>query len=288
MRVIIFSCFFGILALSSCTSNKYIFSGNSIYTIKSIADQGSNDDDYTQTDKPSYPDSIVVYKLKKGLKAQIEDKEDYVLIETDEELKEYSKLPIKQKAITLKPSEANSFKGSTFFPAPSSYEKRHMNCILPKKLTYFDSEPVFQLLSIPLRIRPKLTSPALLDSFPSQAETDYNVGFAFGWKLNYNVYNFKKSNHSKKKLTKYSLTPGVFCGFGATDLTKDNTKNPVIGFERSAPILTTGGFLSFGVNKMNIGYAFGMDNSFGTGSSQWVYQGKLWHGIIVALDLFEE
>jgi hypothetical protein len=89
------------------------------------------------------------------------------------------------------------------------------------------------------------------------------------------------------KVTTVSLTPGVFYGLSATSLTKANTRNPVIDIERSALSHTFGGFAMLGFNNINIGYSIGWDFVTGPNKSAWLYQGKVWHGVAIALDLIK-
>jgi len=44
-----------------------------------------------------------------------------------------------------------------------------------------------------------------------------------------------------------------------------------------------------GINNLHFGYAFGVDNIFGNGRNgySWVYQGQLWHGLILGLDILK-
>lgn len=104
--------------------------------------------------------------------------------------------------------------------------------------------------------------------------------------VTHNVYNSKK-NIFGQNTNRYSFSPGIFLGAGATDLKKSNTRNPAITFERKAAIIATGGFFMLGFNSINLGYSFGADFATGNGSKQWLYQGKMWHGIIFVIDIIK-
>jgi hypothetical protein len=174
----------------------------------------------------------------------------------------------------------------TAFTKDDPSVKRNPDAKKIRTITYFDSKPVLQTLSTPIKIRPKLSNPELKDSFPSQVSTGVNLGMAFGWKMSLNYYK-PKPNLFGLKITTVSLTPGVFYGLGATSLTKANTRNPVIDIERSALSHTLGGFAMLGFNNINIGYSIGWDFVTGPNKSAWLYQGKVWHGIAVSLDLIK-
>ncbi|MFC7671013.1 hypothetical protein ACFQT0_29190 [Hymenobacter humi] len=47
-----------------------------------------------------------------------------------------------------------------------------------------------------------------------------------------------------------------------------------IGYIREVPILSPGGFLVLGVNRVNVGLALGADFTFGSAARVWIYQGK--------------
>lgn len=154
-------------------------------------------------------------------------------------------------------------------------------------VTYFDSQIAVQALTIPLKVRPALTSEALRDSFPSQAISGFNLGFSAGWQFRYNAFRSKK-NLFGDHTTKFSITPGGFLGLGAQKLNNANTRGPNrFSIERSAVSISMGFYAMLGFDRFNIGYAIGWDYATGNGRSAWVYQGHHWNGIIVALDIFK-
>lgn len=261
-------------SLTSCINEKYIYRSNTLYETQSIAANLDGTDPLSETHK------LLIKKPTKGFKAIVTDKGDYLIIK-----------PIYKPTFTTKPiqltkapiaSRAENV-GKLYFPELDFDTLTKPPSI---KLKYFDTKPVLQALYIPLKIRPKINTEILKDSFPSQAETGFNVGVALGWKFTHNVYNTKK-NILGQNTNRYSIAPGFFLGAGATDLKKVNTRNPAIKFERKAALITTGGYLMVGFNSINFGYAFGADFATGIGSKQWLYQGKIWHGIIFAIDILK-
>lgn len=262
------------LLMTSCINEKYIYKCNTLYETQSIAASTSGGTPTSETH------NLLVKKPTKGFKAIVTDKGDYLIIKPI-----IDNPPLSVTSITLEKAPVSTKAenvGKLYFP-----EADFDNSAKPPfTLKYFDTKPVLQALSIPLKIRPKLNSKVFNDSFPSQAETGFNVGVAGGWKFTHNVYNSKK-NIFGQNTNKYSIAPGFFVGVGAADLKKANTRNPAIIFERKAALVTTGGYLMFGFNSINFGYSLGADFATGTGSKQWVYHGKLWHGIIFAVDLLK-
>lgn len=265
----------GILIISSafsCVNQKYVYKGNTLYQVQSLP---ADPQDQTPT---SETHNLLIYKPSSGFKATISDKGDYLIIKPVS----MQHLPSQTLALQKAPTGWRSENiGKYYFPE-TEFDN---SATLPKKLTYFDTKPVLQALTVPLKIRPKIPTD-VQDSFPSQAEASFNVGVSFGWKFTHNVYKPDK-NIFGQNTNRYSFSPGIFLGTGAVDLKKTNTKNPAITFERKAAIITTGGFFMLGFNNINFGYAFGADFATGTGSKQWIYQGKMWHGVIFAVDILK-
>lgn len=262
--------------LASCVNEKYVYKCNTLYKIETTTPNSDASDVI-----PPSVHTLKVLTLNEGFKAIIKDKDDYLTIKPIEN----QRLPSTDIILSSAPTYWRAeIEGKIYFPEQDLDTNPHH----PVKLKYFDTKPVLQGLTIPLKIRPKLkefNSKSLLDSFPQQAESGFNVGVAFGWKLTHNIYNANKNIFSQNT-NKYSITPGWYLGTGAVDLKKANTRDP-IKFERKAAIITTGGFLMIGFNTINLGYSFGWDFATGTGKEQWVYKGKLWHGVVFAIDIIK-
>lgn len=208
-----------LLLLASCTEQKYIFKNNVISTIETTEKNGI------------LTDSLHIYKVKTPFTSKIETNGDYIVLKS---VNTINLTKVDSIKLTGAPKGTKKdFVGKYYYP--------ELEQATIKKLTYFDTKPVLQGISIPLKIRPKLSTPALLDSFPSQAETGFNIAFAGGWKFNINTYSSKKDVFGKN-VRQFSLTPGWLLGTGAVDLTKENTRSPIIEFKRKVlipAILTT-------------------------------------------------
>lgn len=253
--------------LTSCVHSKWVYKNNKFHTIRQVpAENGSRTNE------------ITTYTAKKGFTAEIEINEDngYLLISPDEDSNNWDSTKVR-KPFSLEGWRAANA-GSQYYP-----ETKHLENKDVKKFVYFDSKPQLQALTIPIKIRPKLSG--YLDSFPSQAETGFNLDVAFGWKFNIlNIYNGRKGIFGQATNT-WSVTPGIFLGLGATSLSSANTRNPVITFDRSAPTISKGAYLMLGFNNINIGGAIGWDNATGIGGKEWLYQNKMWYGLIFGFDL---
>ncbi len=184
----------------------------------------------------------------------------------------------------------NSIGYGTFFPRDDTLVSLDKGYIFQSNtFKFWEYRPVLQALSVPLKIRPRLN-----DSTASIASSSFNVGFAYGFKLTKNIY--RKYYYSKTGSSPYSLlnnnfkkvsfSPGFFIGPTIVDLKATNTTS-IIKKDRSVAALTTGGYLVVGYNEINLGFAFGMDKTFGPLQGKWIYNGKPWFGVVVALDIIK-
>jgi len=266
--------------LNSCVQNKYIYKGQTLYRIPTA--QQSPPPAEGSTTVPALSWNLETITVTNGGRVALTDKGDYLIIKPNAKYKFATNTPV-STAIAKAPQGVKfENSGKLYFPETDLVDIQ----AIKNKFSYFDSKPVLQALSVPVRIRPALHQAELKDSFPSQAEAGVNVGVAFGWKFQHNVFSSRK-NVFGQNTNRYSFSPGIFLGVGATELKKANTRNPVIAFERKAAALTFGGFLMFGFNSINIGYAFGADWATGKGHEGWLYQGKLWHGFALSIDLIK-
>jgi len=249
--------------MTSCVNQQFIYESNKFYEIKQSINQGR------------ISDSLFIHSPSSGFIATISDKGDYLIIKPHK-LITYTtkKIEIKKPIIGWRADNVGKF----YFPETVFDTSQSISL----NLNYFEIKPVLQALTVPLKIRPSILP---IDSLPSQAETGFNVGIAFGMKFTHNIYSSDK-NLLGQNIDRFSISPGLFLGTGATDLKKSNTK-PNISFERRAALITTGGFLILGFNNFNMGYALGYDFAIGQGSVDWLYQGKHWHGLIFSIDILK-
>lgn len=136
-----------------------------------------------------------------------------------------------------------------------------------------------QGMAIPLKFRGKIDHPSL----PATVENNFNIGLALAHKTTLNVYRGSK-NFLGKTTTQWSFTPGAGFGFGSTTLDPASTA-PGISAKRNAGMFSLGLFAMLGINNINFGYAIGWDYAMGEGRKEWVYGGKMWQGITIALDI---
>lgn len=248
----------GTLLLAGCGEKKTILSGNKIYRYRS--NQGSTDS----------LDRLDIYTVKKTYKSKITDKTDYYLIATGPKSRETPKV------IGFSPKTEMLSRDKLFYNPE--------NIIVENKQSfrYLDGKFAIQTLSIPLKFRKALDDGT---KYPAQVETGVNIGFAPVYKWSLNVFNPTKKIMGRP-LNSYSVNLGGLLNLGTTDL-KIASNAPGLKSDRKSGTFTYGTFVMFGINNINFGYAIGWDKIIGEGHSYWVYQNKLWQGIVVALDIIK-
>lgn len=245
-------------------SKKYISSKNHFYAVKEI----------TQSDG-SQQHCIIEYKPKKCFFGTADAKTDYILIKSDNmpDLDSIS-------GITLKPGEVTA---SYIDKIDLYYYPENRDFTKPKKsLQYFDTKFGVQTLTIPLKFRRSVGNDLVN---PKTVETSFNVGLAPGIKFAANFYT-KDKNYLGTNNTQIALTAGPHFGIGSAAL-KSASNAPNLISDRTAPMFSYGGYIVLGFNNINIGFAIGEDFIMGTGKDNWVYQGKTWTGLIIALDVIK-
>lgn len=284
--------FLTVISLTSCFKRAYVYKNSGLYPNNEVYKIGPSIS--TPSGTGTIPDrtNTVQKVTSKGIVAEISAKDNYLSIKPKNPSDLKPETYLVKKPLTgwrADIPQKDYFFGdvSTLGLVNNSNPADTLDKGNKKyKLSYFNSKVVLQALTIPIKIRPALKGQQYGDLFPGQVETGFSANLAAGVKFNHNMYNSNK-NVFGNNTTTVSFTPGVFFGFGAADLKKTNTLNPAITVERKALIRSYGYFLMFGVHNINLGYAMGWDYATGTGSSQWVYKGKKWHGIVVAFDLIK-
>lgn len=128
--------------------------------------------------------------------------------------------------IDAKPANAEPV--ANFFPFAEKSRPEKGSFYKSLDFRYFDIRPVFQTLSIPIKLRPKLN-----DTTKSSASASFNVGLAYGIKFTKNRFNryYNDNGSGKASLNdvtrKWTFTPGGFAGPTIVDLKSANTSGLV-------------------------------------------------------------
>jgi hypothetical protein len=223
-------------------------------------------------------DKFYIYKIKRPVKSKIDDKTDYLVIKKTDSLVKSSVL-IDSISVTPPKPEKIQMNG-VFYSTENSVEELDN---YQRSFIYSDWKFALQTLTIPFKFRKAIDDVIII---PNQVESSINIGFAPVMKYNINVFN-PGNKIMGKSLNQYSINTGLILNLGATDL-NSTTNAPELKANRKASMFTYGTFIMIGINNINFGYAIGCDKVIGEGHSNWVYQGKIWSGIIIALNIISQ
>jgi hypothetical protein len=270
--LIIFSC-------SGCVLNqKYLARNQTIYKVDNPGGGALN---YT----------INAYHSNTKMRVKIEESGSKLLIQrSPTETNSFINFVTVRNAGALPPTHMQLFTSGKYYFSESIYPySADPNSNLafqgPDKLKYKEDKIVLQALSIPLKIRTAIKMPRYKDSLPSFVETGFNAGLATGIKRTWTTYS-SELNAFGTNYRRFSLAVGPFLNIGGTDV-KKSTTDYTITFDRKEPYYSYGLFFLVGFNNINLGYSVGADYLFSSRNKNWVYRGRAWHGITVALDILK-
>jgi hypothetical protein len=253
--------------LSSCSESKRILKRD--YAFKYV------DNESRRSDTTDLSDKFYIYKIKKPFKTEIIDKTDYFILENVGSAEKSSKID----SVKVSRPIPEKIKMDGVIYSTDSIKILHN---YQKPFRYLDLKFSVQTLTIPLKFRKALGDGI---KYPSQAESSVNIGFATSMEYSINRFDPYKKRMGKS-LNQISFNPGTIYNFGATAL-DPATNSPGLKSNRNSPMFTLGTFLMVGINNIYFGYGIGWDWVIGEGHSYWVYQHKMWHGIIIALNVFK-
>lgn len=258
-----------IMLLASCSTEKKLLKGEVIYTYSLGSDSAGPTPGYTKFE-------VIVPK-----KVKIVDNGTYLIIK-DNPTGDPTHYRQVGSALFTGASQIPSWKdeniGSGYFSELADNGGK-------STLWYGDGKFVLQTASIPLKIRSSINNSQYKDSFPSQVESGFNVGFLIGGKKGWNRFR-SATNIFGQTTDKFSVTGGFLLSTGAVDLNATTTR-PKIEFNRRSAMISYGCALVLGFNAINLGYAFGWDQAVGPKAGTWLYKGQLWNGIILSIDLIK-
>lgn len=294
------------LCLSSCSlfkpKPKVVYANNRLYTVETIADNAGKT-----------KDKLVVNKLDEKATLNFEDKTTFLQFKAFDKtlkIKEIKRYDITEGSIDFDafkvgmpvPDAGKSAVSKPFFAEPELAKFKveddgtQLNELYNRGFLYGENKPVIQAINITLKFRqrPSLSFPAsytatqqaAVDSFPRQVESGVNLGLALGYKFTYNW--FRSTKDALGRFTnQLAFAPAIFIGTGVTDISNSNTRFIPKITTRKTAIFSFGGVVMFGFNNINVGYATGWDWAQGDYGKDWVFQGKQWQGIILALDILK-
>jgi hypothetical protein len=135
------------------------------------------------------------------------------------------------------------------------------------------------VLTILFKYRPSVRG------FPNQFTTHLNGAGYIGYRTDaFKIRYSKKPLYYKRSIAHYGYSFGGFLGMGATAVnpwvTGGNITDEYDGF-----VVTKGLALNVAVNDFTFGIGVGWDHLMDSNRKFWIYQGKVWMGITLGLNL---
>jgi hypothetical protein len=179
----------------------------------------------------------------------------------------------------------NGYPASPAYYFPLDPNDRPCHFAADKKFVLWQYQSAFQALTIPIQYRPRLN-----EFTPAAATASFNIGV--GWvhkftKVTYRRINFPGTDQFlSHRIDNLSFSPGIFVAPTAVALTSTNTNGTL---KNNTTVLgSTAGILGVvGYNDVNVGLAVGFDKIYGAYSSQWIYNGNVWVGLVFSIDFIK-
>jgi hypothetical protein len=139
----------------------------------------------------------------------------------------------------------------------------------------------FDVLTSLFKIRPNIAN-----VLPAQLNANFNGNIYLGGRTDLYKIAYKKNpiNFFQRQINHFGFSGGVFIGLGNTALTPSTTNNR-IATEYDGIVLQKGVAGILAVNKLSVGLSIGFDNLLNKHSNLWIYQNKLWCGLMLGLNL---
>ncbi|MCF6403106.1 hypothetical protein L3C95_09490 [Chitinophaga filiformis] len=135
------------------------------------------------------------------------------------------------------------------------------------------------LLTILFKYRPSVYG------FPNQFTTHLNGAAYVGYRSDaFSVLYSKKPLYYKRHIEHYGYSMGGFLGMGATAMNPWVTRNNITE-EYDGFVISKGIALNIAVNAFTFGLAVGWDHLMDRNRKYWIYQGKVWTGVTLGLNL---
>jgi hypothetical protein len=136
------------------------------------------------------------------------------------------------------------------------------------------------VLTIPFKYRPAAAD------LPNQLNTNFNGALYVGFRRDIYRLTYKKApfNISKRKITHYGYSVGLFTGLGSTAINPWVTRDQITS-EYDGVVWLKGMAGIIGINNFTFGLAIGVDHLLDRNHKVWIYQNKPWVGLVLGLNL---
>ncbi len=138
----------------------------------------------------------------------------------------------------------------------------------------------FDIFTLPFKVRPGR------EGVPTQLNTNFNAALYFGRRLDFFHLNRHRapSGRTAPLIRTVGLGYGLFTGLGSSDITADLTRGHA-AVEYEGFVLHSGAAVIYDARVFNVGAAVGVDRLLGKDAAYWLYQQKLWFGLLFGLNL---
>lgn len=250
-----------VLSISSCCSTQWVGKNSDLYTV-------------TQGAPGSVTDVIKKHQVSGCAKAAVTPKDDRVEVKVES--------TDAGKVTPVGTSQTIGTGAGKAYTAAGSYLYHDARWTGDRKayFQYTEGQYFLQPLTIALRFR------GAVDTIPGSAESGFNLGLSYGYKIN-RVRWREEKNAFNSNTSRIGAAGGLLASLGATELSSSNTTGDAFAIARKVPSLSIGAMLAVSFNGFDVGFAGGIDQAIGGHADDWVYQGKPWWGLVLGLGLFK-
>jgi hypothetical protein len=137
------------------------------------------------------------------------------------------------------------------------------------------------ILTALFKIRPQIQT-----VLPIQLNSNFNGNIYLGRRKDiYKIeYKINSLNKHQRQVNHFGFSGGVFLGLGNTNMNSSTTNNMVTK-EYDGLIFQKGISGIIAINKLSVGLSIGFDNLLDENNKYWIYQNKMWYGLMFGLNL---
>lgn len=138
----------------------------------------------------------------------------------------------------------------------------------------------FDIFTLPFKVRPGR------EGVPTQLNTNFNAALYLGRRLDFYFLNHHllPTGRTVPLIRTVGVGYGLFTGLGSSfitaDLTHGHATTDYEGF-----VMHSGAAVIYDAHVFNVGAAVGVDRLLGADAHDWLYQNRLWYGLLFGLNL---
>ena len=138
----------------------------------------------------------------------------------------------------------------------------------------------FDIFTLPFKVRPSR------EGVPAQLNTNFNAALYLGRRLDFFFLNRHRapSGRTAPLIRTVGIGYGLFTGLGSSAISPDLTRgHATVDYEGF--VLHSGAAFIYDARVFNVGAAVGVDRLLGADADYWLYQQKVWVGLLFGLNL---